>query len=85
MGGSCGSVSPDLGMVFTTIQSSGARLLHLVNTLLDSSSLRQGTFSLTVETMCLQSVVIESMQVCMYSNIYEESTLGCTAPAMVRC
>jgi signal transduction histidine kinase len=63
MGGSCGPLSEDLSVVFQTIESSGARLLHLVNSLLDSSSLRQGTFSLSMETVCLQSVVIESMQV----------------------
>jgi hypothetical protein len=64
IGGSCGPVSTEMSTVFKTIENSGARLLHLVNTLLDSSSLRQGTFSLSMETVCLQSVVIESMQVC---------------------
>jgi signal transduction histidine kinase len=35
LGGSCGEVSTELHLVLKTIENSGARLLHLVNTILD--------------------------------------------------
>lgn len=77
MDGSCGPVSSDLSVVFTTILNSGARLLHLVNTLLDSSSLRQGNFSLTIEPVCLKSVVIQSMQVHMTLHVKHRPCVPC--------
>ncbi|KAG2482178.1 hypothetical protein HYH03_018877 [Edaphochlamys debaryana] len=62
--GSCGDVNDQALKTITTIKTSGARLLNLINDILDAASMRKGKLTIKHEKVNLKRVVDDVIDLC---------------------
>ncbi|KAG2434989.1 hypothetical protein HYH02_011988 [Chlamydomonas schloesseri] len=62
--GSCGDINDQALKTITTIKTSGARLLNLINDILDAASMRKGKLTIKHEKVNLKRVVDDVIDLC---------------------
>ncbi|PNW86121.1 hypothetical protein CHLRE_02g074150v5 [Chlamydomonas reinhardtii] len=62
--GSCGEINDQALKTITTIKTSGARLLNLINDILDAASMRKGKLTIKHEKVNLKRVVDDVIDLC---------------------